>query len=190
MKQEEENEFMKQLSEKRPDAFRKLFLNFYNALCYYAMGYVKERERAEDIVQDLFTQIWESKTCYVSYTSFKTFLYTSVRNACVNLLKHKEVEKKYICYIRERETDGGEADDLRIMEEEVFRLLLVAVEELPPRCREVFEQVLQGKKNEEIAGILNVSPLTVKTQRSIGMRILKEKLGHIYEIMIFLTSLV
>ena len=35
MKQEEENEFMKQLSEKRPDAFRKLFLNFYNALCYY-----------------------------------------------------------------------------------------------------------------------------------------------------------
>lgn len=72
----------------------------------------------------------------------------------------------------------------------MFRLLLVAVEELPPRCREVFEQVLQGKKNEEIAGILNVSPLTVKTQRSIGMRILKEKLGHIYEIMIFLTSLV
>lgn len=189
MIQEEESKFMKQLHEKHPHAFRKLFMDFYNALVYFAMGFVKEKDQAEDLVQELFMQIWENETRYVSYTSFKTFLYTSVRNACINLLKHREVESKYVQYVLEREVEG-EAGDLRIMEEEVYRLLLKAVDELPPRCREVFEQVLLGKKNEEIAAILEISALTVKTQRRIGIRILKEKLGDIYEIMIILTSLI
>lgn len=189
MRQEEENEFMKQLSEKHPGAFRRLFLDFYNALVYFAMGYVKEKEQAEDIVQELFMQIWERKVRYASYTGFKTFLYTSVRNACINLLKHREVEDKYTQYVLERDVDRSEADDLRIMEEEVYRLLLKAVDELPPRCRDVFEQILQGKKNEEIAVILEISALTVKTQRRIGMRILKEKLGNVYSIAMFLTGL-
>ena len=184
MNQEEERTFMKQLHEKHPGAFRELFMNFYNALVYFAMGYVKEKEQAEDIVQELFMQIWESKTKYVSYTSFKTFLYTSVRNACINLLKHKEVEEKYMQYVRERETETGEAEDLRVMEEEIYRLLLHAIGELPPRCREVFEQVLLGKKNEEIAENLKISALTVKKQRNIGTQILKKKLGKLYEIAI------
>lgn len=179
MNPEEEGKFMRQLHEKHPGAFRLLFVNFYNSLVYFAMGYVREKELAEDIVQELFMQIWESDTRYMSYTSFKTFLYTSVRNACVNLLKHKEVEEKYLQYAGTRETE-----DLRVMEEEIYRLLLRAVDELPPRCREVFEQVLAGKKNDEIAEILKISVLTVKKQKNIGLQILKEKLGKLYEIAI------
>ena len=186
MNLQEENEFMNQLYEKHPRAFRKLFMDYYNALVYFAVGYVHEKEQAEDIVQDLFMQIWESKTRYSSYAGFKTFLYTSVRNACINLLEHREVEGKYVQYILAREAEGGGAADLRVMEEEVYRLLLKAVDELPRRCREVFEQVLLGKKNEEIAEILKISVLTVKTQRRIGMQTLREKLGDVYWLTILL----
>ena len=165
-------------------ALEYFFREYTDVLYYRALGFVKDNLAAEDIVQELFMQIWESKTKYVSYTSFKTFLYTSVRNACINLLKHKEVEEKYMQYVRERETETGEAEDLRVMEEEIYRLLLHAIGELPPRCREVFEQVLLGKKNEEIAENLKISALTVKKQRNIGTQILKKKLGKLYEIAI------
>lgn len=181
---EKENEFMKRLHEKNSRAFRELFMNFYKSLVCYAMGYVNEKEQAEDIVQELFMQIWESKTRYMSYMSFKTFLYTSVRNACLNLLKHKEVEDKYARYIQERESEVGEGGDLCVMEEEVYRLLLNAISELPPRCREVFEQVLAGKKNEEIAEMLKISILTVKAQKRIGTLELRKKLGNLYGIAI------
>ena len=69
---------IEQLNRKEVKAFKELFDRFYRYLVLYAMKWVERQEEAEDIVQDLFVQIWERDTCYSSYYGFKNFLYLSL----------------------------------------------------------------------------------------------------------------
>ena len=73
------------------------------------------------------------------------------------------------------------------MREELYRELHRTVDELPKRCRQVFELHLQGKKNEEIAQVLELSVETVKTQKKKAMYFLRERLGKSYYLLIFLN---
>ena len=79
------------------------------------------------------------------------------------------------------------SEDYRLMREEMYRALHRAVDELPERCRQVFKLHLQGKKNEEIAQILELSVETVKTQKKKAMYFLRERLGRLYYLLIILN---
>ena len=106
---------------------------------------------------------------------FKNFLYNSVKNASLDYLKHKEVEGKYVRYtLRTSETE------LEVMKDEVYRRLYQVLDELPKRCQEVFKYCLEGKKNSEIAEILQISELTVKTQKRNAIVYLRKRLGRVY----------
>ena len=178
-----EEQFLQRINSKEAVAFRILFNEFYNSLVLFAMGYVEQQEVAEDIVQELFTKLWERDAKYTSYNGFKTFLYHSVKNLSLNYLKHREVESKYISSMALEPNVEGELD-FKIMEEELYRLLFNLVEELPARCRKIFEFHLQGKGNEEIAELLNLSVFTVKTQKKRAMYCIRKRVGGIYFVLL------
>ena len=156
---------IEQLNQKQVGAFKILFDRFYRYLVLYAMKWVERQEIAEDVVQDLFVQVWERDTIYSSYYGFKNFLYNSVKNASLDYLKHKEVEGKYVRYTL-RTSEAGR--------------LYQVLDELPKRCQEVFKHYLEGKKNSEIAEILQISELTVKTQKRNAIVYLRKRLGGVY----------
>lgn len=170
---------IEQLNQKQVGAFKILFDRFYRYLVLYAMKWVERQEIAEDIVQDLFVQVWERDTFYSSYYGFKNFLYNSMKNASLDYLKHKKVEGKYIRYTL-RHSEDGEMPEPEIVKEEVYRRLYLVLDELPRRCREVFRFYLDGKKNSEIAEILQISELTVKAQKRNAINYLRKRLGNIY----------
>ena len=87
---------IEQLNQKQVGAFKILFDRFYRYLVLYAMKWVERQEVAEDIVQDLFVQVWERDTLYGSYYGFKNFLYNSVKNASLDYLKHKEIGRAHV----------------------------------------------------------------------------------------------
>ena len=66
------------------------------------------------------------------------------------------------------------------MKDEVYRRLYQVLDELPKRCQEVFKYYLEGKKNSEIAEILQISELTVKTQKRNAIVYLRKRLGRVY----------
>jgi len=72
----------------------------------------------------------------------------------------------------------------KIYEQEIYRQVFAAIEELPPRCKKVFEMHLQGKKNSEIASLLNLSIETVKTQKKRAMRHLRKRMGSLFVLML------
>lgn len=178
---DKEEDFIRQINLKKVVAFRMLFNEFYGALVVFAMRFVEQQEVAEDIVQDLFTAMWERDARYSSYPGLKTFLYNSVRNNCLDYLKHRNVEKKYIDSLTFGEYATDELDD-KIMKEELYRMLVMAIHDLPYRCREIFEMHMQGKRNEEIARMLGLSIMTVKTQKKRAVQYLKRRLGDAYMI--------
>ena len=151
---------IEQLNQKQVGAFKILFDRFYRYLVLYAMKWVERQEIAEDVVQDLFVQVWERDTIYSSYYGFKNFLYNSVKNASLDYLKHKEVEGKYVRYTL-RTSEAGEMPELEVM-------------------KDVFKHYLEGKKNSEIAEILQICELTVKTQKRNAIVYLRKRLGGVY----------
>ena len=173
-----EEQFLQRINAKQPEAFRELFSEFYNSLVLFAMGFVEQQDVAEDIVQETFITVWENKKTFNSYQGLKAYLYELVQNKCTNYLKHRQVEDKYASYVK---TTGEEAEgDYSLMQEEIYRELYMAVRELPEKCQRVFELHLEGKKNDEIAEILGISVLTVKSHKQNAIHILKEKMGNLF----------
>lgn len=171
-------DFLKGINEKDIHAYQLLYKEYYRALVVYATGFVEQKEVAEDIVQDLFFSIWEKSIELQSEAALKAFLYNSIRNRCINHIRHNSVKSKYAEQYLSNSDQSTEFESA-MEEEEIYRQLFLAIEALPPRCREIFEMNLAGKRNDEIAALLNLSIETVKTQKKKAIRILKQKINPI-----------
>lgn len=171
---------IEQINKLDATAFRLLYKSYYKALVCYALQMVEDSQSAEDIVQELFSTIWEKKMVFKSLVSFKAYLYNSVRNASLDYLKHRDVEDSYLQKMLDTHPAYGWMDDEEgdaFFSEEVYHQLFQTIDELPNRCREVFLLYMEGKKNEEIANALHVSLETVKTQKKRAMAVLRKKLS-------------
>lgn len=167
--------FIEAINRQEPKAYQTLYRLYYRALVNYAMRFISKQDEAEDVVQDLFVSMWNKKIQFVSYVSFRTYLYNAVYNAVLNVIKHQEVEQRYVDLVKnEDELEFPEAD---YQKEEIYRQLYLAIDRLPKKCREKFLMYMDGKKNEEIAQILSISIETVKTQKKRAMRFLKDDTG-------------
>ena len=161
-----------------------LYRRYAPELVRYIRKFTEDQAAAEDIVQEVFIAVWERDARYPTYNAFRSFLYNSVKNAGLNHLKHKNVEEKYLASLNLE--DEGDDIDLKMMEEELYRLLFKTIDELPDKCRNIFLLHLEGKGNEEIALLLNLSILTVKTQKKRAMSYIRERLGRVYFVMMSL----
>ncbi|MFR7824036.1 MAG: RNA polymerase sigma factor [Odoribacter splanchnicus] len=130
---------------------------------------------AEDIVQEIFINIWESNKQYNSINGFKAYLYEAVSNRCADYWKHRAVEEKYTAHVLYEQ----KLPDFSVQEEEILRELYAAIGELPQRSQEVILLSLEGKKNQEIAQLLNLSVLTIKTHKKNAFRYLKNRLQNL-----------
>ena len=157
----------------------KIYQLFFQELIRYVTKMTCDKAAAEDIVQELFSNIWAKKMVFQSLVSFKVYLYNSVRIASLDYLKHKNIEGSYLQKMLDAHPvyRTGEEDEEGFFSEEVYRQLFETIDALPERCREVFLMYMEGKKNEEVATALHVSIETVKTQKKRAMSILRKKLG-------------
>lgn len=76
-------------------AFRMLYDRYVVALRYFAAKYVDDEAAIEDVVQDAFVALWEKRTEFRVENAVKSYLYKAVRNDCLNLIRHRQVENKY-----------------------------------------------------------------------------------------------
>jgi RNA polymerase sigma-70 factor (family 1) len=168
--------------EGKSKAFEKIFSAFSPALCAFANSYVHEKQLSEDFVQEVFINLWNYRTKIDDLLSLKSFLYTSVRNKCLNHLKHRKVEHKYQeITIKELESDAFYSD--HVIEEETHRLIYNTINELPAGCKEILLLSMNGLTNPEIAEDLHISVNTVKTQKAIAYKYLRIKLKDIFTIL-------
>jgi len=153
-------------------AFEALFRSCYGRLYQYAGRLVRDPQTAEDIVQDVFVRLWAGRSGLAIHTSLRSYLYTAVRNGCFNHLQHLQVRDSRRDEIQQ--TAPPEPTPEQILDARDFeRAVNLAVEELPPACREVFLLRKQdGLSYAEIAELQGVSVNTVKTQLSRALKAL------------------
>lgn len=163
--------------------FETLFKELYARLCVYAESIIHDRDMAEDIVQNIFCQLWEKRDEITITDSLKSYLYRSVYNAALNTLKHEKVRLAFSDFIQKHgKVSENEIEYLFDQESRdlLIRRINEIIERLPSQCRDIFLlSRFAGKKNVEIAQELHISIRTVETQLYRAMKRLREDLVHL-----------
>ena len=160
-------------------AFKVVFDHYFNALSAFGYKYISDQFIVEDMVQEVFISFWDKRQNFNHINALKAFLYTSVRNKCLNHMKHQAVLQKHeSALVYELESDQYFTS--HVIEEETFNQLFVEIRNLPGSAQGIMLLALNGLKHQEIADELNISVNTVKTQKKIAYSKLKEKLGPIF----------
>ena len=164
--------------------FETLFKEQYQPLFFYAVKFVFRHDIAEELVQDVFVQLWENRKSLQIKTSIKSYLYTAVRNRCLNYLKshwHRMVEDDAILEGFSAEAQGA------VDNESLKKLIQQGIQSLPEKCRIIFTLSRQaGLTYDEIAEELGLSKETVKSQIKIAIQKLRNHLGDRWETLIFI----
>lgn len=170
----QEKELIKKLKKGDEKVFEKIFYLYSDRLFLWAYKITGNSLASDDIVQDFFVRCWERKSILPDDCHFKAYAYKSIYNSSLNYIR----DTKRLVYGHEITIDliddNVPDEDL----EELKRLLLKAVNELPDRCKKIFVMTtLEKKKYTEVADLLGISVNTVKVQVSKAYRILKKKIG-------------
>ena len=147
---------------------------------------VKEEDDVLDIAQDVFVNLWKARVTIESLVHMRMYLYQSMRHRCLNYMRVKKLEEMYCHEYALLESEEGFGD--AVVEEEVHRMGMEEIEQLPLEQRRVIMLHLEGKNNIEIAEILKVSVNTVKTHKARARQQLKTKLKDLF-VMTFVLGL-
>ncbi len=163
-----------------------IFHRYYRRLTAYAARYVASRDAAEDVVQECFVKLWQLRGIYADVPT-GGLLFTMVRNACLDSLKHEMVvnrfEQLYITELSHGEESiwdldfFGDAapDNLR---GELYKKVLKEMESLPEKCREAFRMSrIEGLSNHEIAEVMDISDAAVHKHIDRAVRKLTRAFG-------------
>ncbi len=164
--------------------YKGLFELYYVPLCYHARKYSLDQYESEEVVQQVFLKLWETRADLSIEKSARAYLYQSVKNQSINYLKQKSTSAKNkegylvsldkaMAFSEITEEDGISA----LLARELEQQIIVAIEQLPDKCREIF--LLSRKEYlpmKDIAEKLNISVNTVQKQISIAIYKIKDLL--------------
>lgn len=178
---------IREFSAGKEKAFRILYERYAPGLRLFAAKYVDESEMIDDVIQDVFVGLWEKRGDFSTENTLKAFLYKSVKNNCLNIIRHRGVQERYAKFALQEESQESFLDN--ILEAELFEMLMQVFNELPPACREVYRLSLEGKKHEEIAEILHITVNTVKKHKNNANHYMRERMKNILAFLCFLQGL-
>lgn len=158
-------------------AFEEVFRELYSPLSGYANKIINDRDKAEEIVQDVFYIIWKNRERLTISTSLKSYLYKSVQNSCLQIIQHESVKEKYRQFVINRDGDKQPSPDVELEVQEINKAINRTLAALPERCREIFNMNrFEGLKYKEIAEKLSISQKTVEANISKALKHLRKDL--------------
>ena len=186
---EDESILVRHLSRGNILAFNTLFKEYSNRLYRFALGYLKDESEAEDVVQEVFTIIWEKRASLKEELSFRSFLFT----IAFNIIRKQFRTKAYLGeYFKRR---NAIEHDMQTSNEVTFRSLnqyiTQLIDQLPERRKEIFiKSRFEGRSIKEIAAEMKISHKTVENQITDALRFIRKNIILELCILSFCTSLI
>ncbi len=161
-------------------AYEAVFRRYYTALCSSAVRLTASWDDAEEVVQTVFSTLWQRHDQLRITTTVRAYLYAAVRNQALNTLKHRRVEELAADKILAAHGSAPLAPDLVLERDEITARIRAAVNDLPPRAREVLTLRWEHHMSyEEIGAVLGVRPNSAKMQQSRALAMLRERLSDL-----------
>lgn len=169
--------------------FDEIYVSYFSRMRRFAREYVLFDEDAENIVQDVFLLLWEKKDVLKVQVSLMSYLFSLVKNRCLDYLRHQVVAEEFKQELSVKLSALEHLDQTFGSEEEIERIVKRAIDNLPERCREIFiKNRIEGKKYREIADELQLSVNTVENQMAIALKKLRISLKDYLPLLMFLLN--
>jgi len=169
-------------------SFCLVYKTYFARCVRFASKYTGSREDAENIVQDVFLHIWENKNSITVTDSLNLWMFSLIRNRCIDFLRRKSVEDKGKQHIQEEYAIQFEAqlksrelsdEDPVPEDEQLINAVYKSIENLPESCRRIFKMSkIEQKKYAQIAKELGITHQTVANQMSIALGKLRNELRN------------
>ncbi len=148
-----------------PAALDSVFRSYYAELCAFGYRYVRSRALAEDLVHDVFAQIWAERERWQVRDNLKGYLYAAVRNRAISSLRHEALERRWQDRVqaihRSSVAVASNAGEGELERQDLARVVDAVLAGLPERCR--MAVVLRWQRQLSYAEIGEVMGIAVKT---------------------------
>ena len=160
------------------EAFKEMYLSFYNAVVYFISKYIDNPDTVKDLSQEAFYLLWKNRTRLDETIGFKSYLLSIAKNLIHNHIRSNNYNRKYIETAIKVASETASSNELEVStmkaieQKNLLDLIHEEISHLPPKQKEVFLMSrMQFKSNKEIAQALNIS---IKTVEYRIMRALKQ----------------
>lgn len=158
------------------EALQNMYKNYYSMLCNQVFQILKDRSSAEDIVQDVFYEIWKKKDTLNINQSLVAYLKRACRNRTLNYIRDNNLKWEDETTLMDLQDSGINSDDI-MTTEELNTTIQTIIAQLPEKCGVIFSlSRYEDMSYNEIATSLDISVKTVENQISKALRILREKI--------------
>ncbi len=173
---EETETILRNIQDGNLQEFEKLFKEYYPLLCHYALRFVKDADQAEEIVQELFCQLWENRKALEIHTSIKAYLYKATYFNSLQELRKRGIKNRYVDYFKNHKSEQSQADHFA-EENEIYNIVQRTLSNLPSRCGQIFKMSrFEGLKYREIADQLSISVKTVEANMGKALKVFRKNL--------------
>lgn len=168
---------VRQLSKGNLMAFNTLYKEYSGRLFRFAFGYLKSEDEAEELVQEVFTIIWEKRSDLKEEHSFKSFLFTIAFNI---IRKHFRTKAHLSEYMKSVPGDNPDMQTSQLVTyDSLYQYITKLVEQMPLRRKEIFvKSRFEGLSIKEIAEELKISHKTVENQLTAALKFIRTKLNR------------
>lgn len=154
--------------------FEELFRKFRPGLIAFATSIIGKSNDAEEIVHDVFIAIWNQNDNRLEATGIKSYLFTAVKNRCLNFIKKAKLDYSELTDDAPV-FDGAVNAHSKLEAREAETKIHTLIDMLPTKCKQIFLMSrIYELSYKEIAEVLDISPKTVENQISIALKFLKE----------------
>jgi RNA polymerase sigma-70 factor, ECF subfamily len=150
-------------AERRDEAITLLLPAFRRKVFGLAYSFLRDREAAEDVTQEVFIKVWRALPGYDGRASISTWIYTIARNASLSVLRARRPQSSLsdpeVMEAVEANNSGPSTD---VLAERAA--ILKIVDRLPTKQRQVIMLFyMEEQSHEEVAAMLAMPVGTVKT---------------------------
>jgi len=178
------------IKENNPESLKILFEKYFSSLCSFSYNYVKSIDLSEEVVSDVFFNIWIHRETIEIKSSLKSYLFTATRNISINLLaQEKRHQEKLEIFNIERQHFDHTPEKIYNLKE-LEDIIEQIIKKLPPKRQTVFRMNrLYGMSYKEIAEVLSISVNTVQNHMVKAVEFIANQYPHIKTILTILLFL-
>ncbi len=155
-------------------SFEKLFQLYFSKLYRFAYTFLKDREVAEEVIEDVFVKVWQNRRKLIAIKDINLYLYAAVKNQCLNKIKQNKSRQNLNRFFPKEQVDLIDPEK-KLLIDELKAEIRDAVDLLPPKCKMTFKLLKEEHISyKDAAVLLGVSPKTIEAQMNTAIR----KIGH------------
>ncbi len=173
-----DSELIKKLKKDDLEAFNQIFYNYSSKLYHFAYSYLKSKEEAEELVQDVFYKIWEKRKDIKEEFQFRSYLFSIAFNQIKKSFRSKALLNKYLASGQPDDSNSGMVNQ-DVNYSSLKSLVEKLVDAMPEKRREVFRKSrFEGKNAKEISAEMNLSQSTVENHLLQALNFLRKHLNE------------